>query len=683
MSQFVKKSKLEPVNLSSFNAHLSTLSASLEKTLHTNTRDSFFSFLNFGVGSFFIGVVNNYGKVVKEIKKSTYIYLSDSFSPIENAIQKIMVASKTEIRLNNLTNLERELTQQKAHFEATMSTITDAVITTDLDGYVQYMNRAAELLTGWLLIDALGKPISEIFQVLDGKSKKDKFNSTQSCVSNRTSNDLKHQTKFADRNGNEHDIEQSVSSIQNLDGEISGKVYVFHNVTQQRLMADEILFKTRHDSLTGLLNRSEFESQINQCLLRNRASDLDQALLYIDLDRFKVINDTCGHDAGDLVLKDVAKIIQTCTRNTDVLARMVGDEFAVILHKCDGQQSLKVAKNIIKAIGEYQFHHVGEDFHIGACIGLVAMNGKWKSSNDLLKAVENSCLEAKNTGRHRVYVHVDEVINAQLNETKWVSRIEKAIEEKRFVLFCQRIMPLNHLGLEHAEILIRMVDQDGQLIKPSAFLPAAECFHLASRIDRYVVQKVLNWMALNKDSINHIESISINLSGQSLSDLTFHQDVLDWIGSASIETNKLCFEITETAAITNIADAKKFISALSVYGVKFSLDDFGSGVSSFGYLKNLNVDYLKIDGQFIKDLLKNDVGQATVRCIAEVAKVTGKKTIAEWVEDKTVEKMLRKMGIDFTQGYLKHNPAPLDYLLELNCNYQEAKDAYLLSQSNI
>ena len=496
-----------------------------------------------------------------------------------------------------------------------------------------------------------------------------------------TSNDIKQPLILTNRNGNKHVLEQSVSSIQNMNGKISGTVYVFHNVTQERMMADEICFKTSHDALTGLFNRAEFESQLNQSLLRNRASDLDQALLYIDLDRFKVINDTCGHDAGDLVLKDISKIIQTCTRNTDMLARMVGDEFAVILHKCDGEQSLKVAKNIIKAIGEYHFHHAGESFHIGASIGLVEIDGQWKTSNDLLQAAENACLEAKNTGRHRVYVHVDDVLNAQLNETKWVNRIEKAIEEQRFVLFCQRIMPLNHLGLEHAEILIRMVDQDGRLIKPSAFLPAAERFHLASSIDRYVVQKVLNWMTLNKDSIGHIESISINLSGQSLSDLTFHQDVLDWINNASIETNKLCFEITETAAITNIADAKKFIAALSAYGVKFSLDDFGSGVSSFGYLKNLNVDYLKIDGQFITDLLQNDVGQATVRCIAEVAKVTGKKTIAEWVEDKTVEKMLRKMGIDFTQGYLKHNPAPLDYLLELNCNYQEAKEERLAGHS--
>jgi EAL domain-containing protein (putative c-di-GMP-specific phosphodiesterase class I) len=354
-----------------------------------------------------------------------------------------------------------------------------------------------------------------------------------------------------------------------------------------------------------------------------------------------------------------------------LVARIGGDEFAIILRKCETEKSMNIAKTICKLVSEYRFYHEANVFEIGASIGLVIINASWESEAKLLKAADSACYQAKREGRNRVHVYYDEDIKLDSGqvEIQWASRIEQALEEESFVLFCQRIMPLNHEGLEHAEILIRMKDKSGDLIPPSDFFPAAERFNMASRIDKWVVKAVFEWMKANAKSIDHIESLSVNLSGQSLGDLAFHHFVIDLITTMQVDCSKLCFEVTETSAITNITDAKIFINAMHHLGVKFSLDDFGSGFSSFGYLKNLSVDYLKIDGQFIRDLLENKVGQATVRCITEVARATGKQTIAEWVDNAPVENMLKSMGVDFTQGYLKHKPAPLSFMLETNCSY--------------
>lgn len=616
-------------------------------------------------------------------KNGALIQVSVSLSPIKNSKGEIVGISKIVRDISQQKKLEQTLAIEHERLRVTMDSIADAVITTDTRGKVQYLNPVAAALTGWTLKEAVGKPSTEVFNIIDEATRRPALNPIRLCLKENKVTSIANNTLLIRRDGSECGIEDSVSPIQDADGNTIGVVLVFHDVTEQRKMAEEISYRASHDVLTGLVNRAEFESRLNHFIKDNREADMQNALMFIDLDRFKVINDSCGHAAGDSVLKDIAEIMHTCIRTTDTLARIGGDEFAVILYKCNTQQAMKIAKNICKAVEEYRHIYNDECFRLGASVGLVMIDKHWTSTTSLMQAADSACYEAKNTGRNRVHLYYDDnhIAGSQRKETKWVSRIEKALEDKSFVLFCQRIVPLKHNGLEHAEILIRMLDKDGTLIPPSAFLPAAERFHLASRIDRFVVAEVFDWMLKNRDGLSHIESISVNLSGQSLSDSLFHSFVFELIESTSLDFSKLCFEITETAAITNIADAKKFIAEISKYGVKFALDDFGSGVSSFGYLKNLDVDYLKIDGQFITDLIKNEIGQATVRCIAEVAKVTGKKTIAEWVDNKTVENMLKKMGIDFTQGFLKHNPAPLDYLLDLNCHYQEAKDAQLLSYS--
>ncbi len=575
--------------------------------------------------------------------------------PSKNEEARLLRHTASESQLNELAKLA-----------AIIADSDDAIITESIESIVTSWNASAERIFGYGADEIIGKSITILFP-------KDRIDEEKFLIK-KIENNLQvkhHETERVNKAGKRIQVSVSLLPIKNTLGEIVGISKIVRDMTAQRKMADEISYRATHDMLTGLLNRGEFEKKLYRFINDHREADLQNALVYIDLDRFKVINDSCGHSAGDIVLKDVAKIMHACIRSTDTLARIDGDEFAVILYKCDTKQAMKIAKSICKSVEEYHFYQADECFRIGASIGLVMIDKNWASTTSLMQAADNACYKAKNTGRNRVHIYYDDdsLVSAHRGEIKWVSRIEKALEDKSFVLFCQRIMPLKHQGLEHAEILIRMVDKDGTLIPPSAFLPAAERFHIASRIDRFVVAEVLEWMQVNKHALSHIESISVNLSGQSLSDPTFHRYVLDLISSVLIDCSKLCFEITETAAITNIVDAKKFIAEISQYGVKFALDDFGSGVSSFGYLKNLDVDYLKIDGQFITDLMQNDIGQATVRCIAEVAKATGKKTIAEWVENKTVENLLKKMGVDFTQGYLKHNPAPLSFLLETSCSY--------------
>lgn len=463
-------------------------------------------------------------------------------------------------------------------------------------------------------------------------------------------------------------LDDSASPIFDSEGKAIGTVLVFNDMAMQRQMAEELSYRTTHDTLTGLVNRDEFEHRLQKFINENRGLDLQNALMYIDLDQLKAVNISCGHSAGDALLKEVGGIMQSCIRNTDTLARIGDNKFAVILYQCDTAKAIAIAKKICRSIEAFRFMSNEQSFRIDASLGLVMIDKNWTSDTSLMRAADSACSEAKLAGRNRLHLYYDDhLTETHRSDVRWVSRIEQALEYDGFVLFCQRIMPLKHQGLEHAEILIRMKDKSGGFIQPDAFLPAAERFNLVSRIDRWVIAQMFEWMKVNVDSLSHIETISVNLSGQSLGDIAFHSYVLNLIETTAIDYSKLCFEVTETAAITNIAAAQNFIQAMNQHGVKFSLDDFGSGVSSFGYLNNLAVDYLKIDGQFITDLLENKIGQATVRCIAEVAKVTGKRTIAEWVESQAVENMLKEMGVDFTQGYLKHKPSALNSLLDKEC----------------
>ncbi|HSH72933.1 MAG TPA: EAL domain-containing protein [Methylophilaceae bacterium] len=583
--------------------------------------------------------------------------------------------------INNYKKLQAKLKNEKERLRVTLDSIGDAVIATNTQGHIEYMNPVAEKMTGWLQQDALGLPLLQVFNIINENTRLAAADPVKLCLRESLSKkrSSEHQavnlTKAITlicRDGSEYGIEDSTAPIRDKQGGIIGVVLVFHDVTAQRLMANEISYRATHDLLTGLLNRTEFEHLLERALPGLREQAKEHALLYINLDQFKVVNDTCGHAAGDKLLKEIVVVIDSCIRTSDTLARLGGDEFGVFLDSCGGTDpAMRIAQQICQRIDEYRFLHDGQRFRIGASTGLVMIDDHWTDISSIMQAADSACFAAKEAGRNRVHLYFDAdyAIESRRGEMKWTTRIEQAIEDNQFVLFCQRITAMNKNGGGHGEVLLRMNDGNGGLISPSAFLPAAERFHMASRIDRWVVRELFEWMSLHATELEHMDTISVNLSGQSISDRNFHRYVLEQISLLSLDCSKLCFEITETAAITNLSEAHTFIETMRSHHVRFSLDDFGSGVSSFGYLKHLPVDYLKIDGQFIRGLIDNQIDQATVRCINEVAKVTGKKTIAEWVEDEPVEHMLREMGIDYTQGYLRHRPAPLKHMLDINCSY--------------
>jgi diguanylate cyclase (GGDEF)-like protein len=436
-------------------------------------------------------------------------------------------------------------------------------------------------------------------------------------------------------------------------------------VSEQHRLSDEMSYRATHDALTGLYNRDEFERRLQKTLMAAQSDRTAHTLMYMDLDQFKLVNDAGGHAAGDRLLKHVADVVHELLQASDTFARLGGDEFGLIVSRRTLGQAQSIAHTICQTIDTFRFQHGNHRLHIGASIGLVPLDSRWPTAAALMQAADSACYAAKEAGRNRVhtYVEADQMIEARREDMQWVRRLEQALDTNRFVLYWQHITPLNadKDGI-HGEILLRMIGDGDKLIPPGAFLPSAERFQMAPRIDRWVVHAVFTWMASHRAQLCDVTTIAVNLSGQSISDRNFRQYVLDLLATMPLDHHKLCFEITETAAITNQTDAIEFLRIMRTQGVRFALDDFGSGAASFGYLKSLPVDYLKIDGQFIQRLEHDLVDQATVRCIRDIARITGKKTIAEFVETESVETLLREIGIDYTQGYLRHRPEALEHV---------------------
>jgi diguanylate cyclase (GGDEF)-like protein/PAS domain S-box-containing protein len=437
------------------------------------------------------------------------------------------------------------------------------------------------------------------------------------------------------------------------------------DVTEAQLMSDQLSYQARHDSLTGLLNRHEFDHKL-EAFVRDAEDESDwenstHALCYIDLDQFKLVNDTCGHLVGDEVLKRVAETINGAVRSSDRVARLGGDEFGILLRSSDIANAQHTANIIRERIANLQVLWEDRMLTIGASIGLVEIRGDGRTPRDLMSAADTACYVAKNAGRDQVHVYDpdDEEFTRLNQEMKCVSQLNMALDRDLFSLVRQPIIPLQQTGStgQHYEILLRMRDASGQLISPATFLPAAERYNLITRIDRWVVSTVITWLRNNPDELHALGMCSINLSGKSLS----HTDLLDFIYEevrrAELPRGVLCFEITETAAITELSRARSFIERMTAIGCHFALDDFGRGLSSFGYLKNLPVDYVKIDGEFVRNITRDPVDLAMVRSINEVAHASGKKTIAEFVEDAETAALLRSMGVDFAQGYHYGKPA--------------------------
>jgi|HubBroStandDraft_1064217.scaffolds.fasta_scaffold00118_37 diguanylate cyclase (GGDEF)-like protein/PAS domain S-box-containing protein len=562
--------------------------------------------------------------------------------------------------------LAAELARQHELLRVTLQSIGDAVITTDAEGRIVWLNPVAERMTGWGTAEAAGRPVTQVFQIINEDTREPTQSPVAMCLAQGQVVGLANHTVLIARDGGEFGIEDSAAPIRNDRGEMLGVVLVFHDVTEQRRLSGEMTYRASHDALTGLVNRAEFEIRLRRLLHRSHADRSLNALLYIDLDQFKIVNDSCGHAVGDQLLIQVSKLFSEIVRSRDTLARLGGDEFAVILDYCSGDQALRLGQQICDRMEDFRFVHDGKRFRVGASIGLVPVDSRWTTMAAILQAADTSCYAAKEAGRNRVHAwfDTDQAMRTRHGETQWATRLEQALDEDRFVLFAQRIAALRGgvTGM-HAEVLLRMLDGDDLPVLPGAFLSAAERFHLASRIDRWVLRRVVHWMK-TVPSLGFLENLSTNLSGQSVGDRAFHRWAIDLLAAAGPEIcHRLCLEITETAAVTNLADAALFIEQIRGIGVRVALDDFGAGASSFGYLKNMPVDFLKIDGQFIRNLGCDALDEAAVRCFADVAKVVGMKTVAEFVDHPLILDQLRRIGIDFAQGFYIHRPAPIDELL--------------------
>lgn len=446
---------------------------------------------------------------------------------------------------------------------------------------------------------------------------------------------------------------------------------VCEDITEAHTLSEQLKYQAKHDALTGLVNRYEFERCLKDLLSDARENHTRHALLYMDLDHFKVINDTCGHDAGDELLRQLGHVLRARTAGTDTLARLGGDEFAVLLCNCDLDRATAIAHDLHRFINEFRFVWRDARFGISVSIGVVAIEQSTEDIAALLSAADTACYSAKEEGPKQVHVYQpdDKEVIRRYQEMNWIGKIDKALEDKRFELFYQRIMPINPAdirrqeGKDHYELLLRMRDESGRIVKPASFLPAAERYKYATKLDRWVVEFAFQWLVKIPELVDRLSMCSINLSGHSISGNEFLYYLLEQIEKTSIPPSKLCFELTETATITNLVGANELIHELRSRGCRFALDDFGTGLSSFDYLKNLPVDFIKIDGQFIRNIANDPVNYTMVKSINDIAKVMSKETIAEFVDSEAALATLHEIGIDFAQGNIIAEPKPLSNLL--------------------
>ncbi len=548
-----------------------------------------------------------------------------------------------------------------------LEAIGEGVISIDMEGRVTFMNPVAARLTGWTAEAATGRPLVEVFQVSDeqGRAVADPV---AACLRAVAPVRCQGEHSLRRRDGQELAVTHTALPVHDPDGGLQWVVLTFRDVSVLRGMARQLRYQASHDPLTGLLNRVEFESRLEAAMEETRREpERRHALAYLDLDQFKVVNDTCGHAAGDRMLKQLARLLHGRLREHDVLARLGGDEFGVLLRDCLPHHAEEVADSLRRTVREFRFIWQDRTFDVSVSIGLAPLDPACGTVANLLSATDAACHVAKEQGRNRVQVyHPDDAMLARhRREMHWVHEVSRAVEQDRLVLFGQPVVALDPAAgaaPHHVEVLVRMLGESGELEQPLVFIPAAERFNIMSSVDRWVVRKTLALMADQPWELGQLRC-AINLSGQSLCDPAFLPFVLEQLRHYDIPPANVGFEITETAAIANFAQAQRFLAEIRALGSRFALDDFGSGLSSFGYLKNLPVDFLKIDGSFVRDMVEDSVDHAMVESINQLGHVMGMQTIAEYVENEATLASLRRLGVDYAQGHAVGDVRPLEELL--------------------
>ncbi len=577
---------------------------------------------------------------------------------------KRVVGSIGDIHLQKQAQVQ--LSNEKDKVVATLRSIVDAVLTTNERGEVQYINQAANRLLNCQKEEAIGKRVEKILDLYEEETDKRMSNPVLSCISSHEHNNQKAYADIKTKSGAKYTVQVMVTPLISADGRLYGAVLVMNDVTNLRTLARRLRYQASHDSLTNLINRSEFERKVRKSILDAKTKRILSSIIYIDLDRFKMINDLYGHAAGDELLIQFSNMVKSHLRGSDVLARLGGDEFALLLSDCKLERAETKAKEVLKSIQEYMFVWEQKSFNVEASLGVAEINQRCFDLSYVLSSVDSACYLAKESGRNcvRVFREGDADINHRRGQERWLQRFDKALSDGKLIVNAQTIINIkenkdNQADKNGFEILIRMQDETGRLVPPNAFLPAVERYNKAPKLDRWILNNVLKLLAENQNVLQKVNKCSINLSGQSLVSEGFLPFIMAKLNEFQIPPSKICFEITETAAIANLNQATTFVKSLKDLGCYFALDDFGAGLSSFAYLKTLPVDYLKIDGMFVKDIHKDDVSRAMVKAINDMGHVLGKQTIAEYVESEEILEILKEIGVDYAQGFHAGRPMPI------------------------
>ena len=565
---------------------------------------------------------------------------------------------------------QSQLYKERERAEVALRSINDAVITTDIDHNIKYMNPVAEEMLDCSLEDARSRHLTDLVK-LEFQPFGDAIPDPVDFYIDMTQSNLR-QTgiNIVLKIGTDQlSVDGNASPLLDSQGQLIGSMLVLRDVSLEQELTNQLVYQASHDSLTGLINRAEFENRVKEALELSRQNDRQNALCYIDLDQFKLVNDTCGHGAGDELLKRLAGVLQTMIREEDLVARLGGDEFGLLLHDCDEDQARKMAERVRQELHEMHFKWEDKIFDVSGSIGLVMINRMSGSLSDLMSAADLACYAAKDSGRNMVHVYrADDVeIAEKYRQMQWLPRIKEALKTNEFELAVQSVASLSDNNSPRViyEFLLRWPQDDGSLISPALFIPSAERYDLMRDLDGWVIENALAAAARLNTELQYPsdQMFTINLSGQSVCDPALADFIIGMLRRFEVDPQNICFEVTETVAIANFSIAIEFINRLRGLGCRFALDDFGSGLSSFGYLKRLPLDFLKIDGLFVRDMLDDPVDLAMVRTIYDVAKVLKLQTIAEWVEDQETLDTLKSMGIDYAQGFHLSKPALVSELL--------------------
>jgi len=561
-------------------------------------------------------------------------------------------------------SLEVSLSRSKRQAQYTLESISEGVITTNNDGHIDYMNLAAETLIGANRDDAAGHRVGELFTLVDDADRRPLGDPVERCLAMRRRVNMGRRAVMVSADGeHEHSVEITASPVRGPGNSISGTVVVFHDVSELRGLTRKMSYQATHDPLTGLVNRREFERRLDEAMDSAHAEEAIHMLFYMDLDRFKVVNDTCGHLAGDNMLREVATLIKNEVRDSDFVGRLGGDEFGALLIGCPIEKARQIATDICNAVSDYRFVWKDKIFNIGISIGLVEISHASGTLQDVMSAADSACYMAKQQGRGQVHIYSarDEAVARERGDIQSLRQLQTALHEDGFELAVQPILAMS--GKTDSgpamEVLIRLSDARGHTTDSAEFLRPAERYQMMPQIDRWVINSALGAIASGEIKLSAKRSCAINLSGQTLGDESFLDFVVDSLDRSGVAPAAICFEVTEAAILSNVQHAQRFIEVLHGIGCEFSLDDFGSGVGSFASLKHLPIDYLKIDGTYTRSLQTDLVNQEMVSAMINLARTMQFRVVAEQVEHQEDFDWLRNVGVDFVQGYFIEPPAKL------------------------